>query len=67
MNKDLWLKQRYMCRQEGEKTWHEIQMEPTPTLIPEMKFHDLVFGQELGSGAFSTVKYARHITKGKTR
>jgi hypothetical protein len=26
-----------------------------------------VFGHDLGSGAFSTVKYARLITKGKTR
>ncbi len=54
-------------RAPGEKSWHEIQLEPTPTLLPDMRFHDLVFGQELGSGAFSTVKYARHIAKGKTR
>ena len=39
---------------DNEKSWHEIQMEPTPTLLPEMRFHDLVFGHELGSGAFST-------------
>lgn len=32
-------------------------------LLPTLKFHDLVFGQVLGEGAFSTVKYARHITK----
>lgn len=31
------------------------------------RFHDLVFGHELGSGSFSVVKYARHITKGKSR
>ncbi len=32
-----------------------------------MRFHDLVFGHELGAGAFSTVRYARHIAKGTTR
>lgn len=32
-----------------------------------IRFHDLVFGHELGSGSFSVVKYARHITKGKPR
>lgn len=31
------------------------------------RFHDLVFGHELGSGSFSVVKYARQITKGKSR
>lgn len=31
------------------------------------RFHDLVFGHELGQGSFSVVKYARHITKGKSR
>ena len=59
------------CRPTGpaanEKSWHELQLEPTPTLLPDMRFHDLVFGHELGSGAFSTVRYARHICKGKTR
>ena len=32
-----------------------------------MKFHDLVFGHELGSGAFSTVRYARHIHRDKSK
>ena len=54
-------------RQAGEKSWHDLALEPTPTLLPDMRFHDLVFGHELGSGAFSTVRYARHIAKGKTR
>lgn len=31
------------------------------------RFHDLVFGHELGQGSFSSVKYARQITKGKSR
>lgn len=38
----------------------------TPTLLPDLKFHDLVFGHELGSGAFSTVKYAKLIQPGKS-
>ncbi|CAM9107864.1 unnamed protein product [Ectocarpus fasciculatus] len=48
-------------------SWQELQLEPTPTLLPELRFHDLVFGHELGSGSFSVVKYARHITKGRSR
>ncbi|KAK1739503.1 3-phosphoinositide-dependent protein kinase [Skeletonema marinoi] len=42
-------------------------MEESPVILPTLKFHDLVFGQELGTGAFSTVKYARQILKDKTR
>ena len=34
-----------------------------PTLLPTLKFHDLVFGHELGEGAFSTVRYARQIIR----
>ncbi|CAM9298383.1 unnamed protein product, partial [Hapterophycus canaliculatus] len=48
-------------------SWQKLQLEPTPTLLPELRFHDLVFGHELGSGSFSVVKYARHITKGRSR
>lgn len=48
-------------------SWHDLHVAPSPTLLPSLKFHDLVFGQSLGSGAFSTVKYARHILKNKTR
>jgi hypothetical protein len=43
--------------------WQSVQAAATPTLLPNLKFHDLVFGVVLGEGAFSTVKYARHITK----
>lgn len=43
--------------------WNIAQAAASPTLLPSLKFHDLVFGQQLGDGAFSTVKYARHITK----
>jgi hypothetical protein len=37
----------------------------TLSVLPDLKFHDLVFGNELGHGAFSVVKYARRITKVK--
>jgi hypothetical protein len=47
------------------KEWNQLQNSVQPKLLPTLKFHDLVFGQILGEGAFSTVKYARHITKGK--
>lgn len=43
--------------------WLAIQAAATPTLLPDLKFHDLVFGTVLGEGAFSTVKYARRITR----
>jgi serine/threonine protein kinase len=35
----------------------------SPSLIPGLKFHDLVFGRELGSGAFSTVKWCKRIVR----
>jgi hypothetical protein len=38
----------------------------TPTLIPDMMFHDLVFGRDLGTGSFSCVRYAKHIIRGKS-
>ncbi len=34
-----------------------------PILLPNLKFHDLVFGNDLGEGAFSVVRYCRQITK----
>ncbi len=36
----------------------------TPTLLPSLKFHDLVFGADIGSGAFSVVRYAKRIMGG---
>jgi serine/threonine protein kinase len=42
-------------------------MAETPTLLPSLKFHDLVFGHDLGKGAFGNVKYARQIDKSTTR
>jgi len=52
---------------DGISSWAKAQMEESPVLLPNLKFHDLVFGQELGTGAFSTVKYARQILKDRTR
>ncbi|KAL7483815.1 hypothetical protein ACHAW6_009457 [Cyclotella cf. meneghiniana] len=52
---------------DGISSWAKAQMEESPVLLPNLKFHDLVFGQELGTGAFSTVKYARQIVKDQTR
>eukprot|EP00590_Aulacoseira_subarctica_P003129 CAMPEP_0172422308 /NCGR_PEP_ID=MMETSP1064-20121228/8470_1 /TAXON_ID=202472 /ORGANISM="Aulacoseira subarctica , Strain CCAP 1002/5" /LENGTH=679 /DNA_ID=CAMNT_0013163111 /DNA_START=59 /DNA_END=2098 /DNA_ORIENTATION=+ len=48
-------------------SWAVAQLSESPVLLPNLKFHDLVFGQELGRGAFSTVKYARRIIKNITR
>ena len=48
---------------DGVSSWAKAQMEESPVMLPKLKFHDLVFGQELGTGAFSTVKYARLIVK----
>jgi hypothetical protein len=48
-------------------SWAVAQLSESPMLLPDLKFHDLVFGHELGSGAFSTVKYARRIIKTLTR
>jgi len=48
-------------------SWVEAQMSESPVLLPNLKFHDLVFGETLGTGAFSTVKYARRIVKNKSR
>jgi Protein phosphatase 2A regulatory B subunit (B56 family)/Protein kinase domain len=52
---------------EGVSSWSMAQMAETPTLLPTLKFHDLVFGHDLGSGAFGSVRYARLIDKSKTR
>ena len=53
--------------EEGVSSWSQSQMAETPTLLPNLKFHDLVFGHELGSGAFGSVKYARLIDRTKSR
>jgi hypothetical protein len=51
----------------GATDWAIAQIAPRPKLLPNLKFHDLVFGDELGYGAFSSVKYARQIVKEKSR
>ena len=49
-------------------SWARAQVMESPVLMPNLKFHDLVFRHEdIGKGAFSTVKYARLILKSKTR
>ncbi|KAL7512700.1 hypothetical protein ACHAXN_009772 [Cyclotella atomus] len=52
---------------DGISSWAKSQMLESPVLLPNLKFHDLVFGQDLGTGAFSTVRYARQIVKDRTR
>lgn len=53
--------------EEGASSWSKAQMAETPTLLPELKFHDLVFGHDLGTGAFGSVRYARLIDRSRTR
>jgi serine/threonine protein kinase len=53
--------------EEGVSSWSKAQMAETPTYLPNLKFHDLVFGHELGTGAFGSVRYARLIDKTKSR
>lgn len=48
--------------------WEVALMAESPTLLPTLKFHQLVFGHgDLGKGAFSVVRYARAIDKEKTQ
>jgi serine/threonine protein kinase len=53
--------------EEGASVWARAQMAETPTLLPNLKFHDLVFGHDLGEGAFGLVRYARFIDRTRTR
>jgi len=39
-------------------------LSPAPTLLPSLAFHDIVFGHELGAGAFSLVRFAKRIVRG---
>jgi hypothetical protein len=47
----------------GVINWNVQQAAPSPTILPSLKFHDLVFGKVLGEGTFSVVKYGRHINR----
>ena len=35
-----------------------------PRLLPSVIFQELVFGRELGTGSFSTVRYCKHVVRG---
>ena len=48
------------CRGRDELESQELSQEPRPI---QLKFHDLVFGKELGNGAFSVVRYAKRIIR----
>ena len=52
---------------DGVSAWARSQMSESPALLPDLRFHDLVFGRELGAGAFGTVRYARRIVRSLTR
>jgi len=53
---------------EGPTSWEAALMEEAPTLLPTLKFHNLVYGAEdIGQGAFSVVRYARAIQQEKTQ
>jgi len=52
----------------GGVPWEAALMAESPTLLPTLKFHQLAFSHEdLGTGAFSVVRYARAIQKEKTQ
>ena len=53
--------------EEGVSSWSKDQMAESPTLLPTLKFHDLVFGHDLGEGSFGSVRYARLIDRTRTR
>jgi hypothetical protein len=39
-----------------DNSWLAAQMAASPSLLPNLKFHDLVFGHDLGTGTFSVVR-----------
>ncbi|CAD7939703.1 unnamed protein product [Amoebophrya sp. A120] len=50
------------------RDWDDQLLSLTPTWLPSLKFHDVVYGnQDLGRGAFSVVKYGRTVLKSKTQ
>ncbi len=57
------LKPANSCDGNEEGSWHAEQMRLSPTCFPDLKFHNLVFGHELGCGSFSRVCYARQIKR----
>ncbi len=55
------------CNGNEEGSWHAEQMSPAVTCFPDLKFHNLVFGHDLGCGSFGRVRYARQIKRGLPR
>jgi hypothetical protein len=53
--------------EKGISSWSKTQMAESPTLLSTLKFHDLVFGHDLGEGSFGSVRYARLIDRTTTR
>ena len=53
--------------EDGISSWARAQMSESPVLLPDLKFHDLVFGQTLGTGALASVRYASQIVRTTTR
>ena len=53
--------------EKGISSWSKTQMAESPTLLSTLKFHDLVFGHDLGEGSFGCVRYARLIDRTTTR
>ena len=47
--------------EDGISSWAKAQACESPVLLADLKFHDLVFGDVLGTGAFSTVKVSVKI------
>ena len=47
--------------EKDDKPWQAALSLETPTLLPDLKFHNLVFGRDLGVGSFSVVRYARVV------
>lgn len=39
-----------------DRTWEQALAAEAPTLLPSLKFHELVFGRDLGEGGFSTLR-----------
>ena len=48
----------------SSKDWELALSEPVPTFLPDLRFHSLVFGRELGVGGGGRVLYARAVRKG---
>lgn len=48
---------------QAQQEWAASLTAEAPLRLPTLKFHDLVFGRELGTGAFGVVKYAKRIVR----